>query len=468
MDILEGTPFLVSPSLEYDVELNRFFHRPTLLGAPWNTQAAYARDIAQFLNFLWASRCEKSWRDVTEADHLAYLVWRRRDDAGPRVAGSTWNREVALLNQFYLWGVGRGHVPANPITQRDRRPAPVEARGWRARGSVSGTTPATYAHDAVREKVQWLPPAAYRRWRDVGLRGYGVDGLADSRFRGRWSARNATFTDLMVRTGMRLTEQASLTVFEVPTHRGAGGYQRFWLPGATAKNFSARWIYVPESLVGDLAAYAEIDRAEVAEHARAAGRCQHIRRPLVIEDPARPEVVVASSGRGYRVKVSQLGPAERRRLLLASPQGLEPAAFWLDEDGLPLSVSTWKSIFAAANKRCRAHDVDLHCHAHMLRHTFAVVTLEQLQRGHLAALGEMTPEQRGHYTRIFGDPLDWVRRRLGHASLQTTMVYLHALQELEMQTRMALVPDGWEDPRDTPLKAIGEDPPASTGQADAG
>jgi len=129
MDILEGTPFLLSPSLEYDVELNRFFHRPTLLGAPWNTQAAYARDIAQFLNFLWASRGERSWRGVTEADHLAYLVWRLRDDAGPRVAGSTWNREVALLNQFYLWAVQRGHVPANPITQRDRRPPPLEARG---------------------------------------------------------------------------------------------------------------------------------------------------------------------------------------------------------------------------------------------------------------------------------------------------------------------------------------------------
>ena len=27
----------------------------------------------------------------------------------------------------------------------------------------------------------------------------------------------------------------------------------------------------------------------------------------------------------------------------------------------------------------------LRCHAHLLRHTFAVVTLEQLQRGHVAA-----------------------------------------------------------------------------------
>src|SRR3989442_700853 len=126
--------------------------------------------------------------------------------------------------------------------------------------------------------------------------------------------------------------------------------------------------------------------------------------------------------------------------------GLDPAGFWLGEDGLALSTSTWKGVFADANVRCARAGVALRCHAHMLRHTFAVVTLEQLQRGHVAALAELNAAQRGHYTRVFGDPLDWVRRRLGHRSLTTTMVYLHALAELEMHTRMALVPDGWEDP----------------------
>jgi len=102
-------------------------------------------------------------------------------------------------------------------------------------------------------------------------------------------------------------------------------------------------------------------------------------------------------------------------------------------------VSTWKDLFREANLRCRAHGVALSAHAHLLRHTFAVVTLEQLQRGHISTLAELNSEQRGHYTRIFGDPLDWVRRRLGHRSVVTTQTYLHALAELEMVTRMALV-----------------------------
>ena len=83
----------------------------------------------------------------------------------------------------------------------------------------------------------------------------------------------------------------------------------------------------------------------------------------------------------------------------------------------------------------------------MLRHTFAVATLEQLQRGHIAELAAMTAGQRGEYQRVFGDPLDWVRRRLAYSSAATTLKYLHVLQELEMETRMALIPDDWDPPR---------------------
>lgn len=69
----------------------------------------------------------------------------------------------------------------------------------------------------------------------------------------------------------------------------------------------------------------------------------------------------------------------------------------------------------------------------------------------------MNPEQRRHYQHVFGDPMDWVRRRLGHASQVTTLIYLHALQELELETRMALVPDVWEDPRETEIEDIGSE-----------
>lgn len=385
MGVPVGTPFLLSPALGYDVALNAFFRCPSMLGTAWNTQAGYARDLRAFLDFLWTARGGTLWRDATEADHAAYLVWRRFDVNGPRVDPRTWDREAAAVNRFYRWQVRAGNVPASPIPQRESRPMPSGAgRGWPAGDPrAAGETPATYSHGAGRDKIEWLPASSYRRWRDVGMRGHTAAGLPDPRFRGRWAGRNATFCDLMVRTGLRLSEQAALNVFEVPLQRSGAGYRRFWLPPAIAKGGSARWVYVPASTATELAVYAEIDRAAVVEQARAEGRYRRVRRPLVVEDPDRPVVLDTHAGGGRRIKASQLDLAERRRLFVDGPQGLQPAAFWLSEYGLPVAVSTWKGLFGEANARCRAHGVDLHAHAHLLRHTFAVITLEQLQRGHI-------------------------------------------------------------------------------------
>ncbi|MFI5593712.1 hypothetical protein ACIA5G_52430 [Amycolatopsis sp. NPDC051758] len=165
----------------------------------------------------------------------------------------------------------------------------------------------------------------------------------------------------------------------------------------------------------------------------------------MIDQRSRDGLLLARDRSGRAVRVANLHWEVRRQLLVETEQGLEPAALWLGEHGLPLSVARWKKMFAEANARCRAVGVALAVHAHMLRHSFAVITLEQLQRGHLAALGSLDPAQRGQYVRVFGDPLDWVRRRLGHRSVMTTQIYLHTLAELDMETRLALVPDDWTD-----------------------
>lgn len=208
-----GTPFLISPQFEYDVVLNRFFQSPGMRMHAVNTQFGYARDLAAFLTFLWAARRQRGWRNAVEEDHLAYLAWRRRDESGPRVSGATWNREVAGVDAFYRWAVRAGHLATSPIPQ-------VARRAWvgsqLARRTADEQRPATYARDTSAERVEWLPPVEYRVWRDVGVRGFDAAGLPRQGFRGRWAARNATFCDLIMRTGLRLAEQCALTVFEVP------------------------------------------------------------------------------------------------------------------------------------------------------------------------------------------------------------------------------------------------------------
>ncbi|MBX8560171.1 tyrosine-type recombinase/integrase [Pseudomonas cichorii] len=60
-------------------------------------------------------------------------------------------------------------------------------------------------------------------------------------------------------------------------------------------------------------------------------------------------------------------------------------------------------------------------HTHMLRHSYATHTLVSLQRNRANGL----------------DPLVFVQRQLGHSSIQTTMVYLHLVNEMADEAVLA-------------------------------
>jgi hypothetical protein len=153
-DIPDGVPYLISPDLEYDIDLNRYFLRPALAGASRNTQMAAARDVRRILDFLWCARGGLGWREAAEADHDAYWYWRRQDPAGPRVAASTWNRELSMLNGCYAWAARRGMVTESPRAQRPRRPSPAAtSQGHAGAGEL---TAAAQVRDTRRDLVEWL------------------------------------------------------------------------------------------------------------------------------------------------------------------------------------------------------------------------------------------------------------------------------------------------------------------------
>src|SRR5258705_9435745 len=113
--IEDGVPSLIAPDGHYDIDLKAYF---LLHPAPENTLTAIAYDLAGFLTFLWHHRQplgKRSWRDATPEDRAAYHQWRRVDERGPGVKGSTWGREVATVNSFYRWAVESGFVEKNPI-----------------------------------------------------------------------------------------------------------------------------------------------------------------------------------------------------------------------------------------------------------------------------------------------------------------------------------------------------------------
>src|SRR6266851_7042100 len=102
-----------------------------------------------------------------------------------------------------------------------------------------------------------------------------------------------------LRTGLRLAEQASLTVLEVPCGGSEQAYQRFWLPAAVAKNGSARWVYLPAALARKIGEYCAADRAEIIAGARSRGAYGGVRGPLVIESTRpHPGAVLRLPGGG--------------------------------------------------------------------------------------------------------------------------------------------------------------------------
>jgi hypothetical protein len=66
LGVPEGQPFLIN----HDVSLNRRF--PVwLASSPWNTQAAHARDLRTYFDFLWFTRSRRDWRDASMGDRAA-------------------------------------------------------------------------------------------------------------------------------------------------------------------------------------------------------------------------------------------------------------------------------------------------------------------------------------------------------------------------------------------------------------
>lgn len=100
---------------------------------------------------------------------------------------------------------------------------------------------------------------------------------------------------------------------------------------------------------------------------------------------------------------------QRRARADAAVSAPDGDAVFLTEHGRPYGDTALTDIFAALQRR-----VGFYVRPHMLRHTYATYTLWRLR-------------QSSHQ----GDPLLYVRDRLGHSSVVTTAVYLHLINQLD-------------------------------------
>jgi site-specific recombinase XerC len=173
-----------------------------MLGRSPLTWKKYARSLGMWLNFLLV--LDRSWDEATE-DAEYFKEWRLTELSNPQlVQPSTFATYLAGLRAFYKWAARRYQV-VDPVAAADD--FDLKPRGVR------------------REDVKWLDPAGYRSWRDLGFRVLGLDGRADRSWRGRNEQRDTAFVDGLYRSGLRLTEWASVLLTELPEDVPGRGFR---------------------------------------------------------------------------------------------------------------------------------------------------------------------------------------------------------------------------------------------------
>jgi integrase len=261
------------------------------------------------------------------------------------------------------------------------------------------------------------------------------------RWRGRHGERNAVFADLLVQTGMRLGEAASLLVPEVPPLHGAKVLGDIHLSPAATKREKSRTVYLPLRNLRELHRYLEIERDELVQRMLSGGGYPLADDHLAVVRTGRHSLKLYGE-RGTRA-YNEIDTEERRRLVQVNQAGeaAGPLWLWLGEDGSPLQPSTWQSAFQRANQRCAKFGIPLEVHPHTLRHTYAVHMLGLLLRQTIRALGQREDRrlpERELRRLLIGNPMRKLQLLLGHRRESTVYLYLDVLDDAQEIVHAAL------------------------------
>lgn len=347
------------------------------------------------------------------------------------------------------------------------------ANAWAAAGLIT-MPPDTVWGDlrATDTSVGWprvVQAEDYARFRN-GLQGLDLDGKAALREPLRTAVRNVLYADFLLLHGPRRAEAAHLTLLELPPYNpdlAVSPIDAAALPAIICKWGSGRNYQITRRWVERLKAYHETEWWETVEQAQRVLR----RRTdlLVVADvrsrwtPGAVRVVFENGDPGGH-PLSNISKDRRRRLVmrgeLAQRLGHEPGMSdilqtvppnWL----VPLAVfpgtrtpmpvpEAWGHIFREANERTRllvresGGSEPRRVTPHMLRHSWAVNWLEHrmeevADEDHQLAL-LLANGDAARIRRRYANPLLALKQRLGHKSLDTTMIYLRYLTERQDQS----------------------------------
>jgi integrase len=237
--------------------------------------------------------------------------------------------------------------------------------------------------------------------------------------------RNAAVGDFALATGLRLQEFTYLLPWEIPVlpPEPTTVPVPFPVPAGITKGKKFRTTWVSYEALAGVRDYLELDRAATTEGSgwRPPRRWGE---PLMVTEPG------VRSGRinGVRRSWDSLSPAERRRLI--APDG-GSCLLAVKNGGGPFTA--WATVFERTSDRIRARFEPRfpHVHAHRLRHSFSIRTLEYLVTGHYRQAAKLVRDTEADAALVFylskSDPLLILRDLLGHSTVLVTEKYLRRL-----------------------------------------
>ncbi|MGO4613561.1 hypothetical protein AB4305_16805 [Nocardia sp. 2YAB30] len=208
--------------------------------------------------FSGVSGCPRWQADEEHAEDFQF--WRLTDPANVATVGtSTFAKDVAAYKKFYRWMSCRYSDVADVFAEVD---FPMARR------------------DAA---VKWVDPAAWARWRDVGLRGRDVSGRRDRAWRGRNEQRDAAFVDGLYGTALRLSEWGSVVLPELPRPEAGRGFYTCALADKCAKGGYGHPYWILRRALSVVWAYVEGARARAVRQAKAAGVYERLPGRMVVD-----------------------------------------------------------------------------------------------------------------------------------------------------------------------------------------
>ena len=356
--IAEGQPILVRPDGSLDGDVVSYLHSYSFRNLAAQTQLAYAIDMRIYFSFLF--RFGIDWREASESTLEGYALWRLQDLENEKpVTGTRFAREVAAIQRFYRWQVGRGVLDVSPVALRTSRFPD---------GTIATT--ARIRPAAVRSsRVKWRTPNAYLKWRRVGLEGHG--GREP-----RLKARNVAFAETLWWSGLRLREASTLLNQEVPAAPPGEQWANGWIAPAVAKGPGRLYLIFDRALRA-IRKYRDTNRADSVRRAQASGRYDDLPGILMASSATADHLLVLTDRQGgkRRVSIDALGSEMRRRIFVEGDRGIEPAMLWLQQSGMPMPYTTWAKVFRQANVLCARQGVAITFSPHMMRHSFALKML---------------------------------------------------------------------------------------------